>query len=60
MEQLKVGTNDLASVAKKKVAVAVASMSSTEAFLTTGLALQLEVSTVATTSIPGQKVGQEC
>jgi hypothetical protein len=48
MEQLKVGTNDLASVEKKKVVVAVASMSSTEAFLTAGLALQLEVSTVAT------------
>jgi hypothetical protein len=45
MEQLKVGTNDLPSVMKKKVVAAAASMSSTEAFPTTRLALQLEVPT---------------
>jgi hypothetical protein len=39
MEQLKVSTNDLPSVAKKKVVAAVALMSSTKAFPTTGLAL---------------------
>jgi hypothetical protein len=33
---------------------------STEAFHTAGLALQLEVPTVAAASIPGQKVGEEC
>jgi hypothetical protein len=60
MEQLKVGTNDLPLVAKKKVAAAVASVSSTEAFLTVGLALQLEVPTAATTNIPGWKVGEKC
>jgi hypothetical protein len=60
MEQLKVDTNDLSSVAKKKVTAAAASMSSTEAFPTTGLALQLEVLTVVTASIPGRKVGEEC
>jgi hypothetical protein len=43
MEQLKVGTNDLPSVAKKKVVAATTSVSSMEAFPTTGLALQLEV-----------------
>jgi hypothetical protein len=58
MEQLKVGTNDLPSVVKKKVTVAAVSLSSTEAFPTTGLALQLEVPTAAS-SIPGQKVGEE-
>jgi hypothetical protein len=42
MEQLKVGTNDLPLMAKKKVAAAAASVSSTEAFPTTGLTLQLE------------------
>jgi hypothetical protein len=57
MEQLKVSTNDLSSVVKKKVAVAAASLSSTEAFPTAGFALQLEVPTVAATNIPGQKVG---
>jgi hypothetical protein len=41
MEQLKVGTNDLPSVAKKKVATSTTSVSSTETFPTTGLALQL-------------------
>jgi hypothetical protein len=39
MEQLKVGTNELPSVVKKKVVVAMASVSSTEAFPTAGLAL---------------------
>jgi hypothetical protein len=39
MEQLKVGTNDLLSVVKKKVAVAEASVLSTEAFPMAGLAL---------------------
>jgi hypothetical protein len=54
MEQLIVGTNDLLSVVKKKVTVAAASVSSTEVFPTAALALQLEVPTVATASIPGQ------
>jgi hypothetical protein len=58
IKQLKVGTNELPSVAKKKVAVA--SESSTEAFPTAGLALQLEVPTTAAASIPGRKVGEEC
>jgi hypothetical protein len=58
MEQLKVGTNDLPLVAKK-VATAVVSVSSTEAFSTAGLALQLEVPTVAVASIPGRKAGEE-
>jgi hypothetical protein len=53
-------TNDLSSVAKKKVAAAVTSVSSTESFHTTGLALQLEVSTAAAVSIPSRKVGEEC
>jgi hypothetical protein len=39
MEQLKVSTNDLPSVVKKKVAAAVALVPSTKAFPTTGLAL---------------------
>jgi hypothetical protein len=39
MEQLKVGANDLLSVVKMKVATAVVSVSSTEAFPTVGLAL---------------------
>jgi hypothetical protein len=60
MKQLKVGTNDLLSVVKKKVIVAVASVSSTEAFPMMGLALQLEVPTVVTASILGRKVGEEC
>jgi hypothetical protein len=55
MGQLKVDTNDLPSVAKKKVTAAVAS-----AFPTMGLALQLEVPTVAAASIPDRKVGEEC
>jgi hypothetical protein len=60
MKQLKVGTNDLLPVVKKKVTVAVASVSSTEAFPMMGLALQLEVPTVVTASILGRKVGEEC
>jgi hypothetical protein len=60
MEQLKVGTNDLPSVAKKKVTVDAASVSSLEAFPTVGLALQLEVPTVAAANICGRKVGEEC
>jgi hypothetical protein len=43
-----IGTIDLLSVGKTKVAMAAASVSSTEAFPTAGLALQLEVPTVAT------------
>jgi hypothetical protein len=58
MEQLNVGTNELPSVVKKKV-VAV-SWSSTEAFPTAGLALQLVVPTAAATSIPERKMGEEC
>jgi hypothetical protein len=58
MKQLKVYTNDLSSVVKKKVVAAAVSVSSTEAFPTAGLALQLEVPTMAA-SIPGQKVGEE-
>jgi hypothetical protein len=60
MEQLKVGTNDLPSVVKKKVVVAAASVMSTEAFPTMGLTLQLEVPTVTMASIPGRKVWEEC
>jgi hypothetical protein len=60
MEQLKVGTNDLPSVPKRKVAAATTSVSSTEAFLTVGLALQLEVPTTAAASIHCWKVGEEC
>jgi hypothetical protein len=39
MEQLKVGTNDLPSVVKKKVVAVAAAGSSMEAFSTVGLAL---------------------
>jgi hypothetical protein len=39
MEQLKVGTNDLLSVAKKKITVAAMLVSSMEAFPTVRLAL---------------------
>jgi hypothetical protein len=49
MEQLKVGTNDLPLVAKKKVAAAAVSVSSMEAF-----------PTVAAASIHSQKMGYEC
>jgi hypothetical protein len=44
-------------VVKKKVTAA--SVSSTEAFPTMGLALQVEVP-MAAASIPGPKVGEEC
>jgi hypothetical protein len=47
-------------VAKKKVVAAAASVSSIEAFPTAGLTLQLEVPTAAASSIPSQKVGEEC
>jgi hypothetical protein len=57
MEQLKFGTNNLPSVAKKNVAATAALVSSTEAFPTVGLALQLEVPTVAVACIPSRKVG---
>jgi hypothetical protein len=60
MEQLKVCTNDLSSVVKKKVTAAAVLVSSTEAFPTAGLALQLEVPIAAAASIRGQKVGEEC
>jgi hypothetical protein len=60
MEQLKIDTNDLPSVAKKKVIAAVTLVSSTEAFLAVGLALQLEVPTVVAASIPGRKMEEEC
>jgi hypothetical protein len=59
MEQLKADTIYLSSVAKKKVAAAATSMSSTKAFPMAGLALQLEVPTTAA-SIRGWKVGEEC
>jgi hypothetical protein len=60
MRQLKVGTNDLPSMAKKKVVVATASVSSTEAFPMMELALQLDVPTAVAASIPDQKVEEEC
>jgi hypothetical protein len=59
MEQLKVGTNDLPSVAKKKVVAATTLVSSMEAFPTTGLALQLEVP-MAAANILHWNVGEEC
>jgi hypothetical protein len=60
MEQLKVGTNNLPLVAKNKVAAVAVSVPSTEAFPTVGLALRLEVPTVAAASIRGWKMGEEC
>jgi hypothetical protein len=60
MEQLKVGTNDLPPLAKKNATTATASVSSTEAFPTAGLALQLEMPTAAADSIPDRKMGKEC
>jgi hypothetical protein len=57
-QQLIVGTNDSPLAVKKKVDAA--SVSSTKAFHTTGLALQLEVPTAVATSILGQKVGEKC
>jgi hypothetical protein len=59
MEQLKVGTNDLPLVSKKKVNVAAASVSSTEAFPAVELSLQLEVPTAVAASILVRKVGEE-
>jgi hypothetical protein len=59
MQQLKVGTNVLTSVAKKKVATVATLVLSTEAFPTAGLALQLEAPTAAA-SIRGPKVEEEC
>jgi hypothetical protein len=44
----------------KKVAAAMASVSSTKAFPTMGLALELEVPTAAAASILDRKVGEEC
>jgi hypothetical protein len=58
MEQLNIGTNDLPSVEKKKADAA--SVSSTEAFPSVGLALQLEVPIAVAASIPSQTVGEEC
>jgi hypothetical protein len=55
---LKGGTNVLPSVVKKKVAAAAASVSSTKAFPTAELALQLEVP-IEATSILGLEVGEE-
>jgi hypothetical protein len=60
MEQLKVGTNDLPLVAKKKVVAAMVLVSCTKAFPMVGLALQLEMPMMASASIRGQKVGEEC
>jgi hypothetical protein len=57
---LKVGTNDLPPVAKKKVVAVVTLGSSTEAFPTVGLTLQLEVPMATVASIPDQNVGEEC
>jgi hypothetical protein len=47
-------------MAKKKVVVATASVSSTEAFPMMELALQLDVPTAVAASIPDQKVEEEC
>jgi hypothetical protein len=47
-------------VVKKKVTAAAASVLSTEAFPTAGLALDLEVPTAAAVSIPGPNAGEEC
>jgi hypothetical protein len=47
-------------VVKKKVTVATASISSSEAFPTTGLALKMEVPTPVVASILDRKVGEEC
>jgi hypothetical protein len=58
MEQLKVGTNDLPAVAKKKVVAAVVSMLSTEAFLTVSLPSSWRCPTTAVASIHGRKVGE--
>jgi hypothetical protein len=60
MAELKVGTNDLLSVAKKKVTATAALVSSTKALPMVGLALQLEVPTMVAASIPNWNVGEEC
>jgi hypothetical protein len=60
MEQLNVGTNDLPSVVKKKVAMTMVSGSSTEAFSMARLVLQLELPTAVVASIPDRKVVEEC
>jgi hypothetical protein len=60
MEQLKVDTNDLLSVEKKKVDMATASVTSMEAFPMVGLALQLDVPMAVVASIPSWKVREEC
>jgi hypothetical protein len=60
MEQFKVGTIDLLSVAKKKVTMATTSVSSMEVFPTVRLAFQLEVPTEVAASICGRKVAEEC
>jgi hypothetical protein len=44
-------------VVKKKVTATAASVLSTEAFPTAGLALELEVPTAVVVNIPGRKVG---
>jgi hypothetical protein len=58
MEQLKVGTNELPLVPKKKVIMAKASVSSTEAFPMAGLALQLVVPTLVAASILAKRWGR--
>jgi hypothetical protein len=55
---LKVGTNDLPSVVKKKVVAVAASVSSIEAFPTVGLALQLEVPTAGAVSTLARRWGR--
>ncbi len=62
MEQLKVGTNDLPSVTKKKVTVATMLVSSMEAFQRVPvLALQVVVPmALVVASIPNPIVGEEC
>jgi hypothetical protein len=44
-------------VLKKNVTITAASVTSTEAFRTVGLALELEVPTAVVVNIPGRKVG---
>jgi hypothetical protein len=51
MEQLKVGTNDLPLVAKKKVVAATTSVSFMKAFHMVRIALQLEVPTATVANI---------
>jgi hypothetical protein len=56
MEQLKVGTNDLLLVAKKKVVAATTSVSFMKAFHMVRIALQLEVPTATVANILLQTV----